>query len=213
MTIDKLIELLAADLKPVDRQRTARALSAALVVGAVIAFGAMLLVLDPSPEMFSGRNPMFLSAKLAFTLSVVATAGVFLPQLARPGARQRGLLVFVALPFIVIAVPATAALISAHWSTWTSMVLGKNWLTCLVSIPLFAIGPFTAVVWALRTGAPIDLTSTGAVAGLVAGGVGATACALPCVDESFPSIALWYGLAIGVCAGFGARLGPWLLRW
>jgi len=93
------------------------------------------------------------------------------------------------------------------------MIVEKDSLACLPSIPLLAVLPFTALIWALRAGAPTDQTRAGEIAGLVAGGLGAMACAFPCADGSLPSIALWYSLPIGICAAFGAKLGPTLLRW
>jgi hypothetical protein len=86
MTTDQLISLLVADLKPVDRGRISRALIIAVVAGAVTAFGAMFLLLGPRPEIFADENSGFLVTKLLFTSGVVATAAVFLPRLARPGA-------------------------------------------------------------------------------------------------------------------------------
>jgi hypothetical protein len=50
-----------------------------------------------------------------------------------------------------------------------------NWMTCLICIPLFALVPFIALVWFLRNGAPTNLRTTGAIAGLLAGAIGATA--------------------------------------
>jgi hypothetical protein len=185
----------------------------ALVAGAAAAFAAMFLILGARPETLDSRYLNFLLAKLAFTSSVVATAAAFLPRLARPNVVGRSFLLFVSLPFIVIAVVAAAALVSNHWSTWGSMVVGRTWQTCLLFIPLLAIVPFMAIVWALRAGAPTDLASAGAAAGLVAAGLSAMACSLPCLDDSYPSIALWYGLMIGICAGLAAKLGPSLLRW
>jgi hypothetical protein len=213
MTTDQLIELLTADLKPVDRGRISRALIMALAIGAAAAFGAMFLFLKPRQEMFDSRNLNYLLAKLLFTLGVVASAAMFLPRFARPGAEGRSFLAFISLPFVAIMALAAVALASSHWSTWGGMIVGKEWLTCVFSIPLFAIVPFAAVVWALRIGAPTDRTRAGATAGLVAGGLSAAACALPCADDSFLTIALWYGLTIGICTSFGARLGPRLLRW
>lgn len=214
MTTDQLIDLLVANLKPVDRERTARALSAALMVGAAAAFAAMLLILGPDPGLFNGGEDLDLfSVKLLFTLSVVAAAAALLPQLARPAPKQRRLLMFVSLPFLVILMLAMMAPATSHWSTWSGIIVGKDWLTCLIAIPLFAIIPFSAVVLAMRTGAPTDQTGAGAVAGFVAGGLGAAACGFACPDESIPSIAIWYGLTIGICAGLGATLGPRLLRW
>lgn len=213
MTTDQLINLLVADLGPADRGRISRALVMAMVAGAAAAFGVMFLLLGPHPETFGGENSTFLVTKLFLALGVVATAAVFLPQIARPGADGRNFLVIVSLPFIAIAALASMALGSAHWSTWADLVVENTWLACLFTIPLLAIAPFWALVWALRTGAPTALTRAGAAAGLVAGGFGAMACSLPCLDHSFPAIAVWYGLMIGICAIVGARLGPRLLRW
>jgi hypothetical protein len=213
MTTDQLINLLVADLKPVDRGRISRALILAMVVGAATTFGVMFLLLGSHPETFGGENSSFLATKLLFALGVVATAAVFLPQIARPGAEGRSFLVIVSLPFIAIAALASTALGSAHWSTWGDLIVGNTWLACLLTIPPLAIVPFLALVWALHTGAPTALTRAGAAAGLVAGGLSAMACSLPCLDHSFPAIAVWYGLAIGICAIVGAKLGPSLLRW
>ncbi len=66
--------------------------------------------------------------KLLFAAGVVATAAVFLPQIARPGADGRNFLVIVSLPFIVIAALASMALGSAHWSAWADLVVGNTWL-------------------------------------------------------------------------------------
>lgn len=213
MTTDQLISLLVADLKPVDPGRLSRVLLIALGAGAAAAFAAMFLVFGLHPEMFNAKYLDFQLAKLAFTSSVIATAAVFLARFARPGAEGRSLVVFVPLPFLAIAAFASAALASAHWSTWGSMIFGKTWLTCIFSIPVLAIAPFMAVVLALRTGAPTDLTRAGAVAGLVAGGLSAMACSLPCLDDSLPAIAVWYGLTIAICGTLSAKLGPSLLRW
>jgi hypothetical protein len=93
------------------------------------------------------------------------------------------------------------------------MMMGSQWVTCALCIPLFAIVPFAALIWALRRGAPTNLRRTGAVAGLVAGALGAVAYAFHCPDDSIPFIALWYGGMVVLCALLGAMLGPRLLRW
>jgi hypothetical protein len=67
--------------------------------------------------------------------------------------------------------------------------------------------------WFLRKGAPTDLKRAGAIAGLVAGALGATAYAFHCLDDSIPFIAVWYGAMVALCASIGAFLGPRLLRW
>lgn len=212
MTTDQLITLLVADLKPVDRRRILRAVIVALVIGIAAAFGVMLLIFGIRPEIPGARNPDFLVIKLLFAFAVVMTGAKFLPRMARPGTETRfPALIF--MPFAAIAAAAVVVLGSAHFSTWTGMILGKDWLTCLLSIPLLAALPFAALIWALSIGAPTDRTRAGEIAGLVAGGLAALACAFPCADGPLPSIALWYALPITICARFGARLGPSLLRW
>lgn len=215
MTTDQLINLLAADLAPADPRCIKRALAIALAVGAAAAFGMMLLLIGARVPKFGSESSSLLGVKLLFTSGVVAAA--LLPRIARPGAETRGLFVLVSIPFVAMTALALAALASARWHAWGTIIIGNAWPTCLFLIPLLAIAPFVAVVLALRTGAPTDETRAGMAAGLVAGGLGATACSLlctlPCTENSLPAIAAWYGLAIGICAMVGAKLGPSLLRW
>jgi len=65
----------------------------------------------------------------------------------------------------------------------------------------------------LRKGAPTNLKRTGAIAGLVAGALGAMAYAFHCPDDFLPFLAFWYGGLIALCAFIGAKFGPRLLRW
>jgi len=62
-------------------------------------------------------------------------------------------------------------------------------------------------------GAPTNLTLAGAIAGLVAGALGAAAVVVHQTGDSIPFIALWYGGPVALCALVGAILGPRLLRW
>ena len=78
------------------------------------------------------------------------------------------------------------------------MCFGTHWGACVFCIPLFAIIPFALLIWALHNGAPAHLKRTGAIAGVVAGASGATACAFHCPDDSLPFVAL--------CAWSGGRL-------
>jgi len=74
--------------------------------------------------------------------------------------------------------------------------------------------PFAVIAWAVRRfAAPTDLPRTGALVGLLAGGVSAMGYALHCTDDSLPFVALWYGGTIVLCTMAGALLGPRLLRW
>ena len=97
------------------------------------------------------------------------------------------------------------------------MLVGDEWLECLVSIPLIAIVPFALITWAMRQGAPTNLTRAGAFVGLAAGGISAVSYALHCTEDSVPFVALWYGGTIAgtiaLCTLAGFKLGPHLLRW
>jgi hypothetical protein len=108
---------------------------------------------------------------------------------------------------------AAISLWFAPSSHWNKMVMGDEWLECLLSIPIIAIVPFAAAIWAVRRAAPTNLARTGAFAGLIAGGVSAMAYALHCTDDSLPFVAVWYGGTIVLCTLAGAALGPRLLRW
>ncbi len=134
-------------------------------------------------------------------------------RLACPGA-ERGLSpLTIAVPFAAIALLGAISLGFAPSSHWNRMILGDEWLECLLSIPIIAIVPFAVIIFAVRRAAPTDLVRTGAVAGLVAGGVSAVAYALHCTDDSLPFVAVWFGGTIVLCTLAGAALGPRLLRW
>jgi hypothetical protein len=213
MKTDDLIAMLATNVEAVDRRQLVRTIGAAVLVGAVVALGAMLLVLGIRADLHQAGAEIFLLLKLAFTIGIVAVASIYLTRLARPGGERKIPLVLVALPFLAIVVLAGIHLTVAPDSHWKKMIVGDQWLECLLSIPIIAIVPFAAVIWALRQMAPTDLTRTGALAGLVAGGISATAYAFHCMDDSLPFVALWYGGTIALCTLAGATLGPRLLRW
>lgn len=119
----------------------------------------------------------------------------------------------IGLPFIAIVLLAAINLGFAPKSHWNKMIMGEDWFECLLSIPIIAITPFAIVIGAVRQAAPTNLVRTGAFAGLVAGGVSATAFALHCSDDSLPFVAVWYGGTVVLCTLAGALFGPRLLRW
>jgi hypothetical protein len=161
----------------------------------------------------TARALIFLVVKLSFAVGIVILALIYLTRLARPGGERRTSSMLVAMPFLVIVVVAAISLGFAPSSHWDKMIVGDQWLECLVSIPIIAIVPFAISIWAVRQAAPTNLARTGAVAGLIAGGVSAIAYALHCTDDSLPFVAVWYGGTIVLCTIAGAALGPRLLRW
>jgi len=213
MKTDELISMLSTNVERVERHQVMRTLGAAILIGGVAAFVAMLLVLGVRTDLPKTSAVTHLPLKLVFTMGTIVLTSIALIKLARPGGEYRTPIALVALPFLVIMLLAGLSLASAPSSHWDEMIIGDNWLVCLLSIPLIAIVPFAVIVWAVRQAAPTDLVRAGALAGLVAGGVSAAAYALHCTDDSLPFVALWYGGTIALCTIAGAALGPRLLRW
>jgi hypothetical protein len=213
MKTDDLITMLGTSVERVDHRQVARAIGVAIALGIVAALGSTLFMLGVRADLNEVGTWTFLVLKLAFAAGIVAMSSIYLTRVARPGGERRMPIVLVALPFIVIVVLAAVSLVFAPSSHWNRMVVGDQWLECLVSIPIIAIVPFAAIVWAVRQTAPTDLVRAGALAGLAAGGVSAAGYALHCTDDSLPFVALWYGGTIALCTLAGAILGPRLLRW
>ena len=213
MKTDDLVALLSTSPEPVDRRLVVRTLCLALAAGIVAALGTAFVGLGVRPDLMTARALMFLLLKLAFTVGIVGVAATYLARAARPGRERKVPFFLVALPFLIIMVLAAISLGLAPSSHWDKMILGDEWLECLLSIPIIAIVPFAAAIWAVRKAAPTNLTRAGAFAGLIAGGVSAMAYALHCTDDSLPFVAVWYGGTIVLCTLAGAALGPRLLRW
>jgi hypothetical protein len=210
---DQLINLLSTNVEPVKSGHLKTTLIFALLSGGVAAFCVMLTTVGLRSQASDKLDPRYLILKLLFTISLVALGGTLLAKLMRPGQSGLRQSKVVVLPFLLIAGAGIIALVFGEPMAWGRMLFGMHWVTCLLCIPLFAVVPFAALIWALRRGAPTNLTQTGAIAGLVAGALGATAYAFHCPDDSVPYIAIWYGTLIAFCGVIGAILGPRLLRW
>ena len=213
MKTDQLIDLLSTNVEPVKRGHLRKTLVFALLIGGVAAFCVMLTTVGLRSQASDKLDPGYLILKLLFTISLVGLGAMLLTRLMRPGQSGQKQSRLVVLPFLLIAGAGIIALVFGEPMAWGRMLFGMHWVTCLLCIPLFAVLPFAALVWALRRGAPTNLTQTGAIAGLVAGALGATAYAFHCPDDSVQYIAVWYGTLVAFCGVIGAILGPRLLRW
>ncbi len=97
-------------------------------------------------------------------------------------------------------------------SPWTKRLIGTNSLICLSAIPALSLPLLIAALIGLRHGAATRPMLTGAVAGLLAGGIAATFYASHCIDNSPLFVAIWYSIALAVVALVGAVAGRWVLR-
>ena len=213
MKTEDLVAFLSTNIEPVDRSAVVRTLCLAIGGGVVVALGIALFGLGVRADFATTRALIFLAIKLAFAIGIVGLAIVYLTRLTRPGGERKISPFLITAPFLVIVFLAAISLGSAPRTHWDRMIVGDEWLECLLSIPIIAIVPFAFSIWAVREGAPTNLVRAGACAGLVAGGVSAIGYALHCTDDSLPFIAVWYGGTIVLCTLTGAALGPRLLRW
>jgi hypothetical protein len=213
MKTDEFIAMLSTNTEPVGRKLVIRTVCIALVAGALVAIGSALVGLGLRADLTTAHALIFLVTKLAFAVALVGVAANYLTRLTRPGGELRGPAILAVAPFVVIALLAGISLGTAPNSHWDKMIVGDEWLECLLSIPIIAIAPFAIIIWVVRQAAPTDLVRAGALAGLIAGGVSAMAYSLHCMDDSLPFVAVWYGGTIVLCTLAGAMLGPRLLRW
>ena len=212
MKTDQLINLLSTNLEPVKRGETKKTLIWTILAGGLAAVCLMLATVGLRPGgawFLSG----YLLLKLLFMLILICAGAALLAKLVSPGQDGRKLYTVILLAFLAIGSAGVCALALGPPVARDQMMMGSQWAICALCIPLFAIVPFAGLIWALRRGAPTNLRRTGAVAGLVAGALGAVAYAFHCPDDSIPFIALWYGGMVALCALLGAALGPRLLRW
>ena len=213
MNTDKLIDVLSTNLEPVDRGALTRAIGWALVIATAAAFCVMLATVGPRAGVVTDDGRGFLALKLVFAVSVVGGGAAWLVRSMQPARELRAPVWLLSLPFVVITVAGAVDLVRETSGPWSRMLFGTQWAMCVACIPLFAVLPFTILIWAARQGAPTNLAGTGAMAGLVAGALGAVAYAFHCPDDFLPFIELWYGGGIAFSAAVGYLLGPRLLRW
>ncbi|MBN9584300.1 MAG: hypothetical protein BGN84_17910 [Afipia sp. 62-7] len=213
MKTDELLDLLSTGDVRIDRGSHSRTIGTAAMIGVAAAVAGVAAVLGFRPNFTDLRAIGLLVLKLSFTVTIVALGFLYLTKLARPGGERRTRPVLVVVPFVVVLGIGLVNLSLAPPSHWEAMIVGDQWLECLLSIPIIAVIPFAATIWAVRKGAPTDLRLAGAAAGLFAGGVSAMAYALHCMDDSLPFVTVWYGGTILLCTLAGAVLGPRLLRW
>jgi hypothetical protein len=213
---DRLIDLLSANLEPVSPGRFGKRMILAIFASGVAALVLMLRTIGPRPGLSSAAHLKWTALKLLFALSVIGAGAPFLIRSMCPGMEKRTRLALVFSPFLAALIVALLMLLLVRPEAWMEMLLGvtaTSYQRCFLCVLSFAAIPFATLMWVLRKGAPTSLRLSGALAGIVAGGVGAAAYALHCNSDTIPFVAIWYSAAILCSAAIGAQLGPWLLRW
>ncbi len=213
MKTDELIAMLASDAGPVApqvwRQRYALGLGAGVLGAAVL----MVMLLGVRPDIADAvRLPMFW-VKIAFPAALAAVALLIAVRLSRPGMALGRLGSMLAAPVLAIWVLAGLSLLGTPAEDRGMLVWGETWSACMVNVPMLSVPAFVALLWVMKTLAPVRPALAGAAAGLLAGALGAAVYALHCPELAAPFIALWYSLGMLIPAALGAVVGSRLLRW
>ena len=212
MRTDDLVRTLVAD-HATREAPLGRALAIALVPGLALATALFVLMLGPRDDFATvASDPRFVF-KFVVTLTLAASAAALVLRLACPGVETRFSKLALAAGPALLALGVLVELALVPSSAWTTKLIGRNAIVCLTYIPLLSAPLLVAALIALRHGAPMRPGFAGAVAGLLAGGLGATLYASHCIDDSPLFVATWYTLAIAGVTLIGSLAGARWLRW
>lgn len=211
MKTDALIAALAQDVQPVRLTPIWRRFAAASLVGAALAGLVVWVVFGVREHL--GDAMFAVLAKNVYCLAAVAAAAPLAYTLSQPNTRARNWIAPAIL--LIVASLSVAGLVVAmspaeqRVSVW----LAGGFPECLHRIPMLAAPVAVALLFVARGLSPTRLTLAGAAVGGLAGAIAAVAYSWFCPVDSIAYVATWYLAAILLCAGLGAVLGRWLLRW
>jgi hypothetical protein len=211
MKTETLIRVLAADAtRPVIGIRSLT--WGALAAGAAASVALFALALAPRADLPAAFHDFNVLVKLAVTVSLALTAAWSLDAVARPLRREKRLRILALAPMLLTLAVLTQ-LASSPAASWLALLVGRNAGRCVAVIPLLSALPACCVMLALKRGAPANPALAGAVAGLAAGGLGASLYAVFCPIDNPLFVATWYSLAVGLVTLACACLGRRWLRW
>jgi hypothetical protein len=208
----EFIAALAADPVP-EPIRLGRRVAAALAIGFLGSIAIYVLMLGPRPDMAAASETMRFWMKCIDSVAFALPTLLLTLRLARPDAKPRALALWLLVPFVLLAAGVIVELATVPQSAWMPRLMGANAMHCTVTIPMLAAPVLVALFVALRAGAPLHPSLTGAMAGAAAAGVGALVYASSCPDDSPLFVATWYPLATLICMGVGALAGRRFLAW
>jgi hypothetical protein len=212
MDTNELIEALASDAR-----RSAASLASvwwgAVVLAIILAAAAFLATLGPRADIAAAAQTARFLFKLVVTVALAASAFGLARALSRPGETWRKAMPFLALAPALIIMAVVVELVVLPPETWSARMIGTNNLICLTYVMLIGIGPLGIFLLAFRHGATTRPALSGAVAGLLAGGIAATLYAAHCTDDSPLFVATWYTIAIGLLALVGSAVAHRFARW
>lgn len=212
MKTDDFIRLLASDqaAPPVS---AGRGLAIAVAAGFAVSAVLFWITLGPRPDIAAAATTPRFILKVLLCLGLAAAAVVLVTRLIRPGTPSRGPAIALVMTPILLAGAVAVELLVVPSTAWLTNLVGSNSLVCITAIPLLALPLLFAGLYAARCGAPISPATTGAVVGVLAGGLAAALYATQCTDDSPLFVATWYSLSIAAVCIAGAVAGRQALRW
>lgn len=213
MNTDQLIEALAGDARRIPAGRAARRVACCTGLGLAAAAVVVWLTLGLRPDLGAVIDDVDFLMRQAFALSVAGFGGLLLLRLGQPGAPVR-------LPLIGLAATMAVVLAAVVMEQWglsgparLDAWLGQSWRSCTLRVAAISLIAAPFIFMAARRLAPARPTLAGFAAGLVAGGVAASAYGLYCPEGTASFMATWYTLGILAAGVIGAIAGRVLLRW
>lgn len=212
MNTEDMIRTMAADemLEP----PVESALPRALAVGGLASVALFLVVLGPRPDLGEAfaRSAVLLKPILGLALAGTGTFAVL--RAARPGADPSHRLPMLWLAPTLAALAIAGALWSLPPDRWATAIAGQpgSLLDCLLGVPLMSLPFLAAALHALRQGASLRPRLTGALAGLLGGGLGVVIYGFYCIEDSPLFYGVWYSVGVAVITLLGASLGARVLR-
>ena len=211
MKTDDFIRTLAAD-NDWRTTATGTALLMALLAAAPMSLGIFLMALGVRPDFSSATHNPFFDLKFAVTLALAISAILVVLPLSRPGTALGGRAWLLLVPVALLATGIAFDLVMPQSTSWSNRLIGSNSRVCLTAIPAMALPLLVAALIGLRRGAATRPALSGAVAGLMSGGLAATVYAAHCTDDSPLFVATWYPIGIAGLTAVGAAAGSRVLR-
>lgn len=213
MNTDKLIMMLSTGVEPVPQHLPERLLSKALLVGIAISFILLLVFYGIRPDLKQISTTLPFWMKLGVPLANVVLGLVFIFALAHPGKLPKLDYWILIIPIAMLWTWAIWSWVNADPSQHAEMLWGETWRVCIKNIAVLAVPTAVATLLALRNLAPTRPALSGAIAGWLAGGVGASVYALHCPEMAAPFLAVWYVIGMLVPTAIMAWIGSRALRW
>ena len=181
-----------------------------LAIALSLATGVLLVLLayGIQPTMSATLAGAPFQHKVGSTFTLAVGAAIFVHATARPGA---------SMWWALALLPGVAVLAFGAITDSSGFPLaGRSSVSvpgCLAMIVLLSLPALAMLLAALRRGVPTRPALAGAVAGILAGSIGASAYAIVCKNDGGLFVAIWYSVAVLVVAGLGALLGRRWLAW